>query len=162
MTVNKNASFSGYASIIRLPDCSKLAINQKNDNDVTICWHESSSFFWRWFVSLAKFRNWSKFYVNIATGSGVMTIQFWKGLIRDPETGNTSGWVSPNIWRLQQVRDAKFGTDVSNKMLLNAAKYQGYRFYRFWVIRGKLTGGGGGKILRLRLSNLQYGKGSVK
>ena len=61
MTVIKNASFSGYASIIRLPDCSKLAINQKNDNDATICWHESSSFFWRWFVSLAKFRNWSKF-----------------------------------------------------------------------------------------------------
>ena len=136
MTVNKNASFSGYTSIIRLPDCSKLAINQKNDNDVTICWHESSSFFWRWFV-------------NIATGSGVMTIQFCKGLTRDPETGNTSGWVSPNIWRLQQVRDAKFGTDVSNKMLLHAAKYQGYNFDRFWVIRGKPTGGGGGKITQI-------------
>ena len=23
-----------------LPDCSKLAINRKNDNDVTICWHD--------------------------------------------------------------------------------------------------------------------------
>ena len=23
-----------------LPDCSKLEINKKNDNDVTICWHD--------------------------------------------------------------------------------------------------------------------------
>ena len=27
-------------------------------------------------------------------------------------------------------------------MLLNAAKYQRYSFYRFWVIKGKPTGGG--------------------
>ena len=26
-------------------------------------------------------------------------------------------------------------------MLLNAAKCQGYSFYRFWVIKGKPTGG---------------------
>ena len=26
-------------------------------------------------------------------------------------------------------------------MLPNAAKYQGYSFYRFWVIKGKPTGG---------------------
>ena len=25
-------------------------------------------------------------------------------------------------------------------MLLNATKYQGYSFYRFWVIKGKLMG----------------------
>ena len=28
-------------------------------------------------------------------------------------------------------------------MLLNAAKFQGYSFYRFRVIKGKPTGGGG-------------------
>ena len=28
-------------------------------------------------------------------------------------------------------------TNVSNEMSLNAAKYQGYSFYRFWVIKGK-------------------------
>ena len=38
----------------------------------------------------------------------------------------------------------KFGTNVSNKMLLNVAKLQGYSFYRSWVIKGKPTGGGGG------------------
>ena len=32
---------------------------------------------------------------------------------------------------------------VSIEMLLNAAKCQGYNFYRFWVIKGKPTGGGG-------------------
>ena len=39
-------------------------------------------------------------------------------------------WVLPNIWRLRQVTDTKFGT-----------KYQGYSFYRFWVIMGKSMGG---------------------
>ena len=29
---------------------------------------------------------------------------------------------------------------------MNAAKCQGYSFYPFWVIKGKLTEGGGGKI----------------
>ena len=31
-------------------------------------------------------------------------------------------WVLPNIWRLGLVRYTKFGLDVSNKILLNAAK----------------------------------------
>ena len=34
---NENISFTDYASGIRLPDCPKSAINQKNDNDVSIC-----------------------------------------------------------------------------------------------------------------------------
>ena len=36
-------------------------------------------------------------------------------------------------------------------MLLNVAKFQGYSFCHFWVIKGKTTGGGGGggKILLL-------------
>ena len=44
--------------------------------------------------------------------------------------------------------DTKFGMNVSHRMLLNAAKFQGYSFYRFWVIKGNPTGaegGGGGK-----------------
>ena len=32
---------------------------------------------------------WSKFHVNIVTGSGAMAISFYKGLTRNPETGNT-------------------------------------------------------------------------
>ena len=41
-------------------------------------------------------------------------------MTRNPEIGNTPAWVLPHIWRLGQVRDTKFGRDVSNKMLLNA------------------------------------------
>ena len=37
------------------------------------------SFFWRCFVSLVNFSYWSKFHVNIITGSGIMTIFFYKG-----------------------------------------------------------------------------------
>ena len=33
--MNENVSFADYASGIRLPDCSKLAINRKKDNDAT-------------------------------------------------------------------------------------------------------------------------------
>ena len=68
-----------------------------------------------------------------------MTIWVYKGLTRKLEIGNTRGWVLPNIWRLGWLRDTIFGTNVSNKKLLNIAKFKGYSFYRFWVIKGKPT-----------------------
>ena len=34
--VNENITFTGYAFGIQLPDCSELAINRKNDNDVPV------------------------------------------------------------------------------------------------------------------------------
>ena len=127
---------------IRPPDCSKLAKNPKNDNDVTIFRHDVNvKFFWRCFVSLVKFSYWSKFHVNIMTGSGIMTIFLFKGLTRNPEIVNTPVWLLPNIWRLGRVMNTKFGTNISNRMLLNAAKFQRYSFYRFWVIKGRSTGG---------------------
>ena len=39
VTVKENVSFTGYAFRIRLSDCSRLAKNRKNENDVTICRH---------------------------------------------------------------------------------------------------------------------------
>ena len=83
----------------------------------------------------------SKFHVNIFISSGVMTISFYMGLTRNTEIENILVWVLPNIWRLRQVRNIKFGTNVSSKMLLNAPKCQGCIFYHFWVIKGKPTGG---------------------
>ena len=128
---------------IRPLDCSKLAKNPKNDNDVTIFRHDVNvKFFWRCFVSLVKFSYWSKFHVNIIIGSGIMTISFCKGLTKNPQIGNTHVWVFPNIWRLGRVVDTKFRTNVSNRILLNAAKFQGYSFYLFWVIKGKPLEGG--------------------
>ena len=96
--------------------------------------------FWRCFVSLIKFSYWSKFHVNISTGSRIMTIFFHKRLTRNLEIGNTTVWVLPNIWRLGWVMGTKFGTNVPNRMSLNAAKFQGYNFDRSWVIKGKPTG----------------------
>ena len=121
------------------PDCPKIQKMTMTSqfSDMT----SSSNFFWRCFVSLVKFSYWSKFHVNIITGSGVMTISFYKGLTRNPEIGNIPVWVFSNICRLGQVMNTKFGTNVSNRMLLNVAKFQGHSFYRFWVIKGKPTGG---------------------
>ena len=87
------------------------------------------NFFWHYFVSLVKFSYWSKFCVNIITSSGIMTISFYKVLTRNLKIRNTPIWVSPNIWRLGRVMDTKFGMNVSNRMLVNAAKFQGYSFY---------------------------------
>ena len=111
VTINENISFTDYASEIRLPDCSKLGLNWKIDNDVTIFRHGIIvKRFWRSFVSLFTFIYWSKFHVNIFTGSGVMTISFYKGLTRNSEIGNTPVGVLPDFWRLGQVRNTLFGT----------------------------------------------------
>ena len=103
-----------------------------------------SFFFWRRLVFLVKFSYWPKFRANIITGSGVMTISFYKGLTKNPDIPNTPLWGLPNIWWLGQVRNTKFGRNVSNKILLNAAKCPSCSFYRFWVIKPTEVGGGGG------------------
>ena len=88
--ITENITFADSMSGIRSPDCFKLAKNPKNYNDVTIFRHGVNvKFFWRCFVSLVKFGYWSKFHVNIITGSGIMTIFFYKGLSRNLEIGNT-------------------------------------------------------------------------
>ena len=142
-TITENIFFADSVSGIRPPDCSKLGRNPKNDNDVTIMRHDLNvKFFWRCFVSLVKFSYWSKFHVNIITGSGVITIFFYKGLTWNPEVANTHAWTLPIIWRLGWVMGTKFGMNVSNRILPGAAKFQGYSFYRSWVIKGKPIGGG--------------------
>ena len=63
---------------------------------VTIYRHDVIfKFFWRCFVSLVKFSYWSKFYVNIITGSRITTILFCKRLTRNPEIGNTPNEFCP-------------------------------------------------------------------
>ena len=57
-------------------------------------------------------------------------------MTRNPEIANTPVWILRNIWGLGQVRDITLA-DISNEMLQNAAKCQGYRFFHFWVINGK-------------------------
>ena len=110
---------SGFRSVPNWPYIRKMTMTSQFANMTS-----SSIFFWRCFVSLVKFSYWSKFHVNIITGSGVMTIFFYKGLTRNLEIGNTPVWVLPNIWRLGQVRDIKFDMNLFNEKLLNAAKCQ--------------------------------------
>ena len=124
-----------YNLCVRDTASGLLQISYKNDNDVTTF----RKFFWPYSISLVKFSYWPKFHVNIMTG--VTKIFAYKGLTRNLEIVNTPVWVLPSILRLGQVRDTEFGPNVSNKMLLNAPKCQGYGFYRFWVIKGKRTGG---------------------
>ena len=109
---------------------SRIAISWKDDKT-------SSSIFLKLLsISLVKFSYWSKFLVNIITG--VMAIFIYKEL-KSQIIGTIPIWVLPNNWRLKQVRNTKFGTNVSKKMLLNAAKCQGYTFYHLWVIKEKPT-----------------------
>ena len=140
VTITENITFADSVSGIQPLDCSKFPKNPRNDNEVTIYRHDVIvKIFWRVFVSLVKSSYWSKFNVNIITGSRIMTLFFCKGLTRNPEIGNTLIWDLLNIWRLGRVMDTKF--DTNNRILLNAAKFQGYSFNRFWVIKGKPTGG---------------------
>ena len=68
-----------HASEILLPDCSKLAVNWKNDNDATICRYDVIVFFKKnCHISLDKFSYWFKFHVNIITGFGVKKIFVYK------------------------------------------------------------------------------------
>ena len=90
VTVTENITSADSVSGIRPPDGSKLAKNPKNDDNVTIFRHDVIlKFFLCCFVSLFNLSYWSKFHVNIITGSGIITIFFYKGRTRNPETGNT-------------------------------------------------------------------------
>ena len=119
-------------------DFSKLAINWKNGNDITICRHD---FIIKYLpCKYFKFSCWSEFHINIINGSRVMTICVYKGLTRNPQIKGTPVWVLSNIWRLRPDRDPNFDTNVYNKMVFNVAKVKGYNFYRFWVIKDNPTG----------------------
>ena len=73
-------------------------------SDVTIYRHEVIlKIFWRCHVSLVKFSYWSKFHVNIITGSRVTTFFFIRNWPDISDIGNTLVWVLHNIWRLGQV-----------------------------------------------------------
>ena len=63
-----------HASKVRLLDCFKLAINRKMTMTSFTDQTSSSSFFWLYHVFLVKFSYWSKFHVNIITGSGVIEV----------------------------------------------------------------------------------------
>ena len=115
-------------------DWSKLAIDLKNDNDVTICKMTSLSSFLHIAVFLLS---------SLVSGLSFMSVPL---LVRDKTIFFISDW--PGIQKLEfaksleTVRVTKFGINISNEMLLIATKYQGYSFYSFRVIKNESTGGG--------------------
>ena len=69
VTVNENVSFSDHASGTRLPDCSKLVMNWKIDNGVTICRREVIVIFFVCVCDVAVF-----LLSSLVTGSGLISI----------------------------------------------------------------------------------------
>ena len=67
---------SGFQIAPKWPKMLKMAMASQS-SDIT-----SSSIFLTFFVSIVKFSYWSKFHVNIITGSEVMSISFYKGFTR--------------------------------------------------------------------------------
>ena len=114
--------------------CSKLAKNQKSDNDITICWHEYHRHFFFFFfnVFLVKFNYRSKFHAK-----SLLVLELWQFLfIRDwleiqklemlpsefsPITGDWGNLGIPNLTQMK---------NVSNKKLLKAAKCQSYYYVK--------------------------------
>ena len=133
--------YSATYSKIQLLDCTNLAINCKNGNGVKISDMMSWSNFFDVVLLLLSSLVTDLSFMSISS----LVLELWQfHFIRDwPENRNIPIRVLPNICRLGGVRDTKFDTKVCNKMLVNAAKCQGYSFYCFWVIKGKPTRGGG-------------------
>ena len=86
VTVSENITFGGFVSRIRSLDCSKLAKNPENDNDVTVSRHDVNVKFFRVVLFLL---------LSLVTGPSFMSISslvldlwqflFYKGLTRNPE-----------------------------------------------------------------------------
>ena len=133
-------------------------MNWKNNDDVIICRHDVTvKFFWLYHVF---------FFVKFSYNLSFMSIWFFV-LELWYFSFDTSVRVLPNIWRLGQVRNTRFGVNIPNENVLNAAKCLVYCFYRFWFIKGKLTGKNREELkihpftqirvkLKLKLDNLKY------
>ena len=119
----------------------QIACNQKKTMTLQYLWHDVIATFFDFVLSFCQvqllvqvscqYRHWSWSYDNF----------FYKRLTKNPEIGNIPVSVLPNICRLGQVRGTKFGTNISNEMLLNTAKCQGYSFRFSWVTKEESTGG---------------------
>ena len=80
ITIHENVNFTDRTSGTWLPDCSKLAINQKNNNAINLATKYHHQFFFMLpCVSLVKSSYWSSFRVIIVNGYRVMIIVLYNG-----------------------------------------------------------------------------------
>ena len=133
----------------RLPEGPKLAISWKNYYDVTIFRHDVIIIFFDIVSFLLSLLVNSPSFMSISS----LVLELWQlsfikdwSEIRKSEKPSSKlfstcagccGFEIPNL------------AHVSNKMLLNAEKWQGYSFYHFWVINGKPTGGWGVGVVKV-------------
>ena len=82
-------------------------------------------------VSLVTFSYWSKFHINIITGSGV------------PEIGNTLVWAMPNIWRLEWGKIPNFARMSLTKSCWILENTRVTAFIIIELLREKEQEGGG-------------------
>ena len=73
----------------------------------------------------------SNFHVNTITGSGIMAVFVYKKLTRKWEIVNIPSEFCPMSGDWDKSGIPNLAQNVSNKKLLNAAKCQGYSYYRF-------------------------------
>ena len=80
ITIHENVNFTDRTSGTWLPDCSKLAINQKNNNAINLATKYNHQFFFMLpCVFLVKSSYWSSFHVIIVNGYRVMIIVLYNG-----------------------------------------------------------------------------------
>ena len=140
VTITENITFADSLSGIRPPDCSDLAKNPKNDNEVTIFRCRRLQFFLFLLSSLA-------------TGPNLMLIsslvlELWQFcVIRDwPEIPKLEiplskfCPISGDLGKLWIQNLARMSLIEYYWILLLNTEFQGYSFYRFRVIKGKPTG----------------------
>ena len=110
-------NFTDYACGISIPDCPKLAINWKNDNDLTICM--SILILVIELYRLSFIRDWPEIRKSEIPSSEFCPMSGDGGELWIPKLA----WMFliEYYWMLQHAR--------------------GYSFYCFWVIKGKPTGG---------------------
>ena len=84
----------------------------EKDNDITICQHDIIKFFHVAVFFLSSLITSPSFMSTLWLVLELWQFFIYKGLTRNLEIWNTHVWVLPNIWRLDQVSDTKFGKNV--------------------------------------------------
>ena len=108
----------------------------------------SLNFFSHCFVSQVKFSYWSKVHVNIITGSGVMTIYFYKGLTRNLKIGNTPSEFCPitGNWEVLWIPNLLRTSLIKCYWMLQNTVVTGSIVFKLWRENQQGRGGGGCEI----------------
>ena len=116
-------SFIDHASGIQLPEGCKLEIEKKTVMSQFANMTSSSTLFDIVVFLLSSLVTVPGF-VPMPWLILELAIFIYKGLDRHTEIRNSPVWVLLHIWRLEQVRDTKFGWNVSHKKCCEMSRLQ--------------------------------------